>query len=128
MGKRKLRPSLVEGEVTNGGDVQLLPQVRVYCMSYCESSLSYFAFYLKKRFYRQRAHANPFSDHTLEYPTEPESFNTDKLYPAFLGSGQRPEFLDVGCGFGGLLVALAPLFPDTLILGKRYSPCIPLRS
>lgn len=74
---------------------------------------------MKKRFYRQRAHANPFSDHTLEYPTEPDSFNLDKLYPAYSGSGQRPEFLDVGCGFGGLLVALAPLFPDTLILGKH---------
>ena len=27
------------------------------------------------------------------------------------------RFADVGCGFGGLLVKLAPLFPDTLILG-----------
>ena len=25
---------------------------------------------------------------------------------------------DVGCGFGGLLTALAPMFPDTLILGE----------
>jgi len=28
---------------------------------------------------------------------------------------------DVGCGFGGLLTALAPLFPDTLILGEPSS-------
>ncbi|KAL2187513.1 putative methyltransferase [Thermothelomyces heterothallicus CBS 203.75] len=27
------------------------------------------------------------------------------------------EVADIGCGFGGLLVALAPLMPDTLILG-----------
>lgn len=26
---------------------------------------------------------------------------------------------DVGCGFGGLLFALSPLFPDTLILGME---------
>jgi tRNA (guanine-N7-)-methyltransferase len=27
------------------------------------------------------------------------------------------EVADIGCGFGGLLVALAPLMPDTLLLG-----------
>lgn len=39
-------------------------------------------------------------------------------YPAFAHSGKYPEFADVGCGFGGLLIALAPLFPDTLMLGR----------
>jgi tRNA (guanine-N7-)-methyltransferase len=29
------------------------------------------------------------------------------------------EILDIGCGFGGLLIALAPLMPDTLILGME---------
>jgi tRNA (guanine-N7-)-methyltransferase len=28
------------------------------------------------------------------------------------------EVADIGCGFGGLLVALAPKLPDTLLLGK----------
>ena len=34
---------------------------------------------------------------------------------------QQPEvrFVDVGCGFGGLLVKLAPLYPDTLMLGME---------
>lgn len=27
------------------------------------------------------------------------------------------EVADIGCGFGGLLVALAPKLPDTLLLG-----------
>lgn len=27
------------------------------------------------------------------------------------------RFADVGCGYGGLLMALSPLFPDTLMLG-----------
>ncbi len=40
-------------------------------------------------------------------------------YPAFAGVGKTPEFADVGCGFGGLLIALAPLYPDTLMLGTR---------
>ncbi|KAG9050640.1 tRNA (guanine-N(7)-)-methyltransferase (tRNA(m7G46)-methyltransferase) [Tulasnella sp. UAMH 9824] len=30
---------------------------------------------------------------------------------------KKVEFADVGCGFGGLLMALAPLFPETLMLG-----------
>jgi tRNA (guanine-N7-)-methyltransferase len=29
----------------------------------------------------------------------------------------HPTIADVGCGFGGLLIALAPLFPNSLILG-----------
>lgn len=32
------------------------------------------------------------------------------------------EIADIGCGFGGLLVALAPKLPSTLILGPA-SPC-----
>jgi tRNA G46 methylase TrmB len=31
------------------------------------------------------------------------------------------EVADIGCGFGGLLVALSPALPDTLILGKTVS-------
>lgn len=28
------------------------------------------------------------------------------------------EVVDIGCGFGGLLVGLAPLLPDTLMAGE----------
>jgi len=57
-------------------------------------------------------------------------------YPAFRSSpaesniGEQPilppkiskdvEVADIGCGFGGLLVALAPKLPDTLMLGKLF--------
>jgi tRNA (guanine-N7-)-methyltransferase len=30
---------------------------------------------------------------------------------------KQVEVADVGCGFGGLLVALSPCFPETLMLG-----------
>jgi tRNA (guanine-N7-)-methyltransferase len=30
------------------------------------------------------------------------------------------EVVDIGCGFGGLLIALAPLLPDTLLLGRFF--------
>jgi tRNA (guanine-N7-)-methyltransferase len=33
-------------------------------------------------------------------------------------SGKKIEFADIGCGYGGLLVALSTVYPDTLMLGK----------
>ncbi|MCJ1311462.1 tRNA (guanine-N(7)-)-methyltransferase (tRNA(m7G46)-methyltransferase) [Agyrium rufum] len=90
----------------------------------------------KKKFYRQRAHANPFSDHQLTYPIRPSAMDWSKYYPAFaspsveqsLGNpnleGPHPMPLtkditvaDIGCGFGGLLVALARKLPNDLLLG-----------
>ncbi|KAI0270805.1 putative methyltransferase [Russula aff. rugulosa BPL654] len=94
MGKRKRTKN--KSESTKSDAPSLLPQ---------------------KRHYRQRAHANPFSDHNLEYPASPDEVDWNAHYPAFAESGKKPEFADVGCGFGGLLIALAPLFPDTLMLG-----------
>ncbi|KAH0629086.1 hypothetical protein JD844_010897 [Phrynosoma platyrhinos] len=90
----------------------------------------------QKRFYRQRAHSNPLADHTLRYPAKPEEMDWSELYPGFFAplsqdnqhddpkdgeekteSASRVEFADIGCGYGGLLVALSPLFPSTLMLG-----------
>ncbi|CCF40227.1 tRNA (guanine-N(7)-)-methyltransferase [Colletotrichum higginsianum] len=98
----------------------------------------------RKKFYRQRAHANPFSDHQLVYPASPESMNWTQYYPAFAVEDEKPgtadaavsdanaldaskpktrslkkdvEVVDIGCGFGGLLVALSPILPQTLVLG-----------
>ncbi|KAF2739924.1 guanine-N(7)--methyltransferase [Polyplosphaeria fusca] len=104
----------------------------------------------QKKFYRQRAHANPFSDHSLTYPKCPEEMDWASYYPAYAVQNQdeqkqeqrteseshdqhpvppedapskaisKPvEIADIGCGFGGLLFALAPKFPDTLILGME---------
>ncbi|CDK26949.1 unnamed protein product [Kuraishia capsulata CBS 1993] len=78
----------------------------------------------RKRFYRQRAHSNPFSDHQLEYPNAPNEMDWTKHYPAHVDSqtGEftgKVEIADIGCGFGGLLVDLAPEFPDKLILGME---------
>jgi len=73
----------------------------------------------QKRHYRQRAHSNPISDHCLEYPTTPEDMDWEKFYPEITDeSGKQVEFLDVGCGYGGLLVELSPLFPDKFMLGN----------
>lgn len=71
----------------------------------------------QKRFYRQRAHANPFSDHDLEYPPCPAAMDWSVYFPN--AKDRTVEIADVGCGFGGLLVALAPHFPESLILGME---------
>jgi tRNA (guanine-N7-)-methyltransferase len=52
-----------------------------------------------------------------------------KLYPALILSEaetstneaevKQVEIVDIGCGFGGLLVSLATEFPDKLILGME---------
>jgi tRNA (guanine-N7-)-methyltransferase len=44
-----------------------------------------------------------------------------EYYPAFAGKHKAVEIADIGCGYGGLLFALSPRFPDSLILGMRSS-------
>ncbi|KAF6008319.1 tRNA (guanine-N(7)-)-methyltransferase (tRNA(m7G46)-methyltransferase) [Brettanomyces bruxellensis] len=77
----------------------------------------------KKRYYRQRAHSNPFSDHSLDYPTSPDDMDWTKLYPYYKTQdgkiSKQVEIADVGCGFGGLTVALATQYPASLILGME---------
>ncbi|KAH6678303.1 hypothetical protein B0J14DRAFT_650524 [Halenospora varia] len=113
----------------------------------------------KKKFYRQRAHANVFSDHNLIYPISPVHMNWGPYFPGFVDTSDgktatvveiqneatnerlstdtttqdnkdsKPEVIqqltkevevaDIGCGFGGLLVALAPKMPNTLLLGME---------
>ncbi|KAI9932920.1 tRNA (guanine-N(7)-)-methyltransferase (tRNA(m7G46)-methyltransferase) [Aspergillus wentii] len=86
----------------------------------------------KKKNFRQRAHANPFSDHQLDYPLSPAHMDWASYYPAYADpdpsktnlNGARKllkdvEVVDIGCGYGGLLVGLAPLLPDTLMVGME---------
>ncbi|XP_067655230.1 tRNA (guanine-N(7)-)-methyltransferase-like [Haliotis asinina] len=87
----------------------------------------------QKKYYRQRAHSNPISDHSFDYPVDPWHMDWSEHYPQFCkppdteigdtGVRTRPthqvEFADIGCGYGGLLVQLSPLFPESLILGME---------
>ncbi|KAL3058426.1 tRNA (guanine-N(7)-)-methyltransferase [Gymnodraco acuticeps] len=79
----------------------------------------------QKRYYRQRAHSNPMAYHTFDYPVCPEEMNWSELYSGYFAdhpSEKKPpqvEFADIGCGYGGLLVELSPLFPDKLMLGME---------
>jgi len=90
----------------------------------------------QKKFYRQRAHSNPMADHSFDYPVSPDQMDWHQYYPKFFPSAEKREkhdadrdvesgaksqveFADIGCGYGGLLVSLSPLFPDTLMLGME---------
>ena len=79
-------------------------------------------------------------------PVNPAMMDWSSYYPAFVAPVfQQPDdagginadwtairplardvtVADIGCGFGGLLVALAPKLPDELLLGKvsgRWGP------
>ncbi|GMM29987.1 tRNA (guanine46-N7)-methyltransferase [Martiniozyma asiatica (nom. inval.)] len=93
----------------------------------------------KKRYYRQRAHSNPFSDHKLDYPISPDAMDWSKLYqplsneeiekinetypdvviPPQCDSSIPVTIADVGCGYGGLSVTLAEEYPNKKILGME---------
>jgi tRNA G46 methylase TrmB len=83
----------------------------------------------------------------LYSPVNPAAMDWSSYYPAYVAPSPakdeggeavadtegrdkpRPltkdvEIADIGCGFGGLTVALAPEFPDQLILGVyAYFTC-----
>lgn len=84
----------------------------------------------QKKYYRQRAHSNPIADHCIEYPIKPDLMNWNSLYPLHFSNNEQEsreinslqecvEFADIGCGYGGLLVTLSPMFPNSLILGME---------
>ena len=113
MGKRKRKEKREEGDGEDEREKPVLPQVHPVSLLRLAADLRF-----KKRHYRQRAHANPFSDHVLDYPSRPEDVDWAEHFRGHSGNAKAPEFADIGCGFGGLLVALAPLFPESLMLGK----------
>lgn len=50
----------------------------------------------RKRFYRQRAHSNVFSDHVLEYPVTPKEYDWSTHYPNMNTVDKNVEFADIG--------------------------------
>jgi len=77
----------------------------------------------QKKYFRQRAHCNPLSQWLFDYPSSPNAVDWAAHYPKLCGDGISPrpkvEIADIGCGFGGLLVGLAPVFPSTLMMGME---------
>ncbi|TQD92514.1 hypothetical protein C1H46_021929 [Malus baccata] len=79
----------------------------------------------RKRFYRARAHCNPLSDSHFPVPVSPRHVDYSLHYQQYLPSSdqvdscKKVQFADIGCGFGGLLIRLSTLFPETLMIGME---------
>jgi len=77
----------------------------------------------QKKHYRQRAHANPFSDHQLMYPPCPQDMDWSKHFspsPTTSTSEEKKvEVADIGCGFGGLIISLPKVLPGVRMLGME---------
>jgi len=81
----------------------------------------------QKKFYRQRAHCNPLSHNdSFQYPIQPNLMDwTLDHYPDYANNDDKtttkitPTVLDIGCGFGGLTMALSDLLPNERILGME---------
>jgi tRNA (guanine-N7-)-methyltransferase len=75
----------------------------------------------QKKYFRSRAHCNPLSNNDgFEYPLRPVEMDWSPYYPGL----EKPvvNFVDVGCGYGGLSIALASLYPDKVTLGMEIRP------
>ncbi|KAF5202423.1 tRNA (guanine-N(7)-)-methyltransferase [Thalictrum thalictroides] len=91
----------------------------------------------RKRFYRARAHSNPLSDSHFPVPIAPSHVDYSLHYPHYFHPdtttddngvstfipcktrSKKIQFADIGCGFGGLLISLSTLFPETLMIGME---------
>lgn len=79
----------------------------------------------RKRFYRARAHSNPLSDSHFPVPISPSHVDYSLHFPQFFppsvqsDSSKKIQFADIGCGFGGMLISLSTLFPETLMIGME---------
>ncbi|OQR77428.1 tRNA (guanine-N(7)-)-methyltransferase-like [Tropilaelaps mercedesae] len=74
----------------------------------------------QKRFYRQRAHSNPISDHCFNNPCTPADMEWAKYYDGgYDPEKSKVEFVDIGCGYGGLLVELSLMFPEKFMVGME---------
>lgn len=74
----------------------------------------------QKKYFRQRAHVNPIADNDLRHPFSPDDTNWSEHYGYDSSMKHTIRYLDVGCGFGGLLISLSKeLSPGELALGME---------
>lgn len=84
----------------------------------------------RKLFYRAWTHSNPLNDSYFPVPTTPSQVDYPSNCPGIFSlsvhvdSARKIEFADIGCGFGGLLISLSPLFPDNLMTGMELSDMV----
>lgn len=80
----------------------------------------------RKGLYRQRAHSNPLTDVHYDVPTKPSDIDWSGHFPELYKQAKenneecpKVDFVDIGCGFGGMTITLAREFPDKLTVGME---------
>uniref|UniRef100_A0A6B2G4U6 tRNA (guanine(46)-N(7))-methyltransferase n=1 Tax=Myxobolus squamalis TaxID=59785 RepID=A0A6B2G4U6_MYXSQ len=73
----------------------------------------------RKRDFRQRAHNNPLTDNTFNHPESSDHLSLSEIYPKFLLINEKVEFLDIGCGYGGLLFNISEKYSQKLMMGME---------
>ena len=80
----------------------------------------------QKRHFRTRAHSNVLNANDFWYPATPAEVPLSKYYPKLAAEGVVPKpqlrFLDIGCGYGSLMLGLAAVYPVDLMLGIEIRP------
>mmetsp|Transcript_8511 Transcript_8511/g.12547 ORF Transcript_8511/g.12547 Transcript_8511/m.12547 type:complete len:257 (-) Transcript_8511:56-826(-) len=66
---------------------------------------------------RARPHSNPLQDSHKNHPLSPDYVPWNEWYPK--NDSKRPNVVDVGCAYGGLLCELATRFPEYTMLGME---------
>jgi len=97
----------------------------------------------QKKFYRTRAHTNVLNANDFWFPVAPSAVPWHQYFGPSMATGaacpsaspappsgtmatlsHRVQIVDVGCGYGSLLVALANTFPTKVCLGIEIRPKI----
>ena len=83
----------------------------------------------QKRHFRSRAHSNVLNANDFWYPAKPTDVPTHEYFPGNATDGaplasRHITFVDIGCGYGSLLLELAKSFPEDLMLGVEIRPKI----
>ena len=71
-----------------------------------------------RREFRARAHSNPLADGFFFVPQSPSLAPWSKLFDSSLDN-PKVDWLDIGCGYGGLVMYLGKRYPGKFIVGME---------
>ena len=74
----------------------------------------------QKKHFRTRAHSNVLNANDFWFPPTPDDVPLDTYFPNL--TDRTIDFVDIGCGYGSLLLELAAIFPDAPMLGIEIRP------
>lgn len=76
----------------------------------------------QKKHFRTRAHSNVLNANDFWFPPTPADVPLVDYFPGLAANMRDIRFVDIGCGYGSLLLELAVLYPDAPMLGIEIRP------